>query len=87
MTRFGSSEALARFAGVEVTSYVPEDRATLDRALLAGRVLAEEAPGSVVRERLRQLADALVPEVTPSLSTRRPRWLPRSVTMGRWSTA
>ncbi|MFN8097403.1 MAG: hypothetical protein U0Q21_03835 [Dermatophilaceae bacterium] len=80
-------EALARFAGVEVTSYVPEDRATLDRALLAGRVLAEEAPGSVVRERLRQLADALVPEVTPSLSTRRPRWLPRSVTMGRWSTA
>lgn len=54
-------EALARFAGVEVTSYVPEDRATLDRALLAGRVLAEEAPGSVVRERLGQLADALVP--------------------------
>ncbi len=80
-------EALSRFAGVEVTAYVPEDRTSLDRALLAGRVLAEEAPGSVVRERIRQLAEALVPEVTPASASRRRRWLPRSATMGRWSTA
>jgi Mrp family chromosome partitioning ATPase len=80
-------EALARFAGVEVTAYVPEDRATLDRALLAGRVLAEEAPGSVVRERIRQLAQALLPAESASTEPRRRRWSPRSVTMGRWSTA
>ncbi len=80
-------DALKRFAGVEVAAFIPDDRATLDRCVLAGRVLAEEAPGAVVRERIRHLAGELVPAQAPGTPVRRRRWLPGSVTIGRWSTA
>ncbi|MEI2777166.1 MAG: hypothetical protein V9G19_14585 [Tetrasphaera sp.] len=81
------AEALDRFAGVEVRAFLPDDRASADRCLLAGRVLAEEAPGSVLRERVRQLARSLDATDQGPKSTRIRRWWPRSVTMGRWSTA
>ncbi|MFE5310180.1 CpaE family protein [Isoptericola sp. NPDC056605] len=41
-------DALARYAGVDDVHLVPDDPAGLDAALLAGRTLAEEAPGSSV---------------------------------------
>lgn len=81
------AEALERFAGVTVRAYLPDDRATADRCLLAGRVLAEEAPGSVLRERMRQLARSLGTSDQDAARTRVRRWWPRSATMGRWSTA
>ena len=42
-------DALARYAGVDDVHLVPDDPAGLDSALLAGRVLAECAPGSPAR--------------------------------------
>ena len=39
-------DALARYAGVEDVHLVPDDPAGLDAALLVGRTLAEQAPGS-----------------------------------------
>lgn len=52
-------DALARFAGVRDVHVVPDDRAALDGALLAGRVLREFAPRSGARQALRALADHL----------------------------
>jgi len=49
-------EALARFAGIEELRFIPEERATVDTALLAGRSLAEAAPDSEVRKALLALA-------------------------------
>ena len=66
---------------------VPDDRSSLDRCVLAGRTLREEAAGSVVRERLRQVAASFLPRepsAVPSAARSRRRL---SVTMGRWSTA
>jgi MinD-like ATPase involved in chromosome partitioning or flagellar assembly len=42
-------DALARYAGVDDVHLVPDDPSGLDAALLAGRVLAECAPGSPAR--------------------------------------
>ncbi|MGF0117696.1 AAA family ATPase [Promicromonospora sp. Marseille-Q5078] len=42
----GVRDALARYAGVEDVHLVPDDPAGLDAALLVGRTLAEQAPGS-----------------------------------------
>lgn len=81
------AEALTRFADVEVDHFVPDDRSSLDRCVLAGRTLREEAAGSVVRERLRQVAASFLPRepsAVPSAARSRRRL---SVTMGRWSTA
>lgn len=50
------AEALARFAGVDEVTFVPEDRSGLDAAMLEGRVLAECAPSSPVRASVRALA-------------------------------
>jgi MinD-like ATPase involved in chromosome partitioning or flagellar assembly len=55
-------EALARYAGVADAHVVPDDRAALDGALLAGRTLAEHAPQSLVRRSLAALADRVVSE-------------------------
>lgn len=55
-------EALGRFAGMEDLHLVPEDRETLDRLLLQGRVLAEGAPRSPAREAIRALAARVAPE-------------------------
>ncbi len=57
-------EAIERFAGRSVRSFLPADRAATDAALASGRTLAEVAPGSPLRAGLRTLAAALarVPE-------------------------
>jgi len=52
-------EALDRFAGVRDLRLVPDDRPATDRALLAGRTLAEVAPASPARVGLRAVADGL----------------------------
>lgn len=54
-----ATEALQRFAGVGSVTTVPDDRQALDGALLAGRVLAEHAPGSSVRKAIVALAAQL----------------------------
>ncbi|MFE5294690.1 CpaE family protein [Isoptericola sp. NPDC056618] len=50
-------DALARYAGVDAVHLVPDDAAGLDAALLAGRTLAEEAPGSPVTAAFEALAE------------------------------
>ncbi|WP_369371357.1 CpaE family protein [Promicromonospora sp. Populi] len=59
-------DALARYAGVEDVYLVPDDPAGLDAALLAGRVLAECAPGSPARAAFVGLADR-VRELVPAV--------------------
>ena len=63
-------DALARFAGVRDLHLVPDDRAALDAALLAGRTLTEAAPASPAREALAALAAVLSP--APVAASRRP---------------
>jgi MinD-like ATPase involved in chromosome partitioning or flagellar assembly len=60
-------DALARYAGIDDVHLVPDDPMGLDAALLAGRVLAECAPGSPARaafvglaSRVRELVPAAV---------------------------
>ncbi|MEK8228098.1 hypothetical protein NKG05_21470 [Oerskovia sp. M15] len=50
-------DALGRYGGVVDLHTLPDDRATLDGALLAGRTLAEVAPDSPVRRGITALAD------------------------------
>lgn len=52
-------ETLRRFAGVQDPGVVPDDRAALDAAMLAGTALAESAPGSATRRALAELAGAV----------------------------
>lgn len=52
-------QALQRYAGVTEVHVVPEDRATVDGAVLAARTLREHAPGSAVRQAIRELAELL----------------------------
>lgn len=52
-------EALLRFAGVEQVWVVPDDRATLDAAMLSGRALPEYAPDSPVRRAVVKIAEGL----------------------------
>jgi MinD-like ATPase involved in chromosome partitioning or flagellar assembly len=60
-------DALARYGGVDDVHLVPDDPAGLDAALLAGRVLAECAPGSPARAAFLGLADR-VRELVPALA-------------------
>lgn len=69
-------EALERFAGARAVHLVPEDRESLDAALLHGRALVEVRPTSPARASIRALADRIAGrEQTPG----RPgaRWWPR----------
>ncbi|HET8600971.1 MAG TPA: hypothetical protein VFL99_11650 [Segeticoccus sp.] len=52
-------EALGRFAGIPDPWLVPDDRAALDAAMLAGRSLAEHAPGSPAARAIADLAARL----------------------------
>lgn len=61
-------DALARYAGLDDVHVVPDDGPALDAAVLAGRTLAEHAPGSPVSEafadlaaRVRELVDVPAP--------------------------
>lgn len=58
-------DAMARYAGLHDLVLVPEDAPALDAALLAGRTLAEHAPGSAARASVAEVAARLrvaVPE-------------------------
>lgn len=50
------AETLARFAGIDHLAFVPDDRAVLDAAMLAGRTLVEHAPSSAARLAIAELA-------------------------------
>jgi Flp pilus assembly CpaE family ATPase len=67
------SRALDRYAGITEVHVVPEDRAGLDAALAAGRVLAEAAPSSPARLAIRELARGIVGDPGPSPGRRRAR--------------
>jgi Flp pilus assembly CpaE family ATPase len=64
-------EALTRFAGVDELRFIPDDPATLDSALLAGRSLAESAPDSPVRQSLLALASEVCGVPAPQTGRRR----------------
>ncbi|WP_174243496.1 hypothetical protein [Cellulomonas sp. SLBN-39] len=60
-------EALARYAGVEEVTLVPDDRPAADAALLEGRALREVAPGSPARRMLARLAAEVVAALSPQV--------------------
>ncbi len=70
------TEALRRYAGVDRVVIVPDDRPSVDAALLAGRTLTEHAPGSPARQALAALAAELAGAVPAGRGRRRGR--PRS---------
>lgn len=59
------ADSLQRFAGLGSVRFVPDDRETLDGALLAGQSVVEHAPDSPVRRAVADLADGLLPWTTP----------------------
>ena len=63
--------ALSRYAGVEQVVLVPADVAGVDRALAAGRTLAEAAPSSPARAAITALAAQLAGVTTPAPPRRR----------------
>jgi len=63
--------ALLRFAGRTATAFLPYDRVTTDRALVAGKVLAEVAAGSPLRAALAELAGAACGRPVPFRGRRR----------------
>jgi Flp pilus assembly CpaE family ATPase len=62
--------ALERFAGRDVAFFLPMDRRATDAALAAGRTLAEVAPGSAFRTRLRELAATVAGVPLPAARSR-----------------
>ena len=52
-------EALARYAGVHEVICLPDERDTLDAAMLAGRSVVEHAPGCALHVAVRELAARL----------------------------
>jgi Flp pilus assembly CpaE family ATPase len=65
------ADALERFAGREVRSFLPADRRATDAALGSGRTLAEVATGSPLRLALRSLAADIAEVAEPSAGRRR----------------
>jgi Flp pilus assembly CpaE family ATPase len=63
--------ALSRYAGVDDVRLVPHDVEGLDRALAAGRTLAEAVPGSPVRAAVAAMAAQLVGAPSPAPARRR----------------
>jgi MinD-like ATPase involved in chromosome partitioning or flagellar assembly len=59
------ADSLLRFAGLDSVRFVPDDPATLDAALLAGRSVVEHAPDSPVRRAVADLASAVLPWTLP----------------------
>ncbi|MDQ1599505.1 MAG: hypothetical protein QOD68_979 [Actinomycetota bacterium] len=59
------AEALERYAGVRDPAYVPEDRESVDAALLQARALHEVDPGSKARVALAGIAAGLVGRPAP----------------------
>jgi Flp pilus assembly CpaE family ATPase len=65
--------ALQRFAGRSPAAFLPYDRAALDRALVAGKVLAEVSGSSPLRTALVELAAAACGRAVPPRGRRRSR--------------
>ncbi|MCU1536745.1 MAG: hypothetical protein JWP82_1096 [Humibacillus sp.] len=69
--------SLQRFAGLDAVRFVPDDTATVDAALLAGRSVVEHAPESPVRHAIADLATTVAPWTVAgprrSRNPRRPR--------------
>ena len=63
--------ALSRYAGVEQVLFVPADVEGLDRALAAGRTLAEAVPASPARAAVSSMAAALLGVAPPAPAKRR----------------
>lgn len=58
------ADVLSRHAGVEDVAFLPEDRDACDRALGAGRMLADVAPSVGLSKALRRLASSLIAAVS-----------------------
>lgn len=65
-------DALGRYGGVTDLHVVPDDRETLDAALLAGRTLAEHAPQTPVGRAVAELAERVRGAAGPVASTSAP---------------
>ncbi|MEO5745326.1 MAG: hypothetical protein ABIQ53_12170 [Terracoccus sp.] len=70
------AESLLRFAGLESVRFVPDDPATMDAAVLAGRSVVEFAPDSAVSRAVADLATALAPWTRARQAQRSRRWVP-----------
>ncbi len=55
------AESLQRFAGIEATEFISDERAIFDAALLDGRLLVESAPDSAARAAIRRLVAQVLP--------------------------
>lgn len=71
-------ESLARFAGLESVTFLPDDPASTDAALLAGQTLAECAPASGLRTAVGELAASFTGTVPVRATPRRRLRLARS---------
>ena len=69
------AESLLRFAGLDGLHFVPDDAATVDAALLAGRSVVEHAPDSASGPRSQSLATAVAldPDASDESPARRLR--------------
>lgn len=81
------ADSLLRFAGLTSVRFVPDDPATLDGALLAGRSLVEHAPESSVRAAVADLATAVLPWTVPPGQRRDRRDRRRGRSLRRGSSA
>ncbi len=68
--------SLERFAGLGEVHFIPDDPATADAALLAGRSIVEHLPDSALRRAVSDLVSAIVP-VTARRAERRLSWRSR----------
>ena len=59
------AESLARFAGLESITFLPDDPAATDKAVLAGQTLAECAPDSPLRSAIADLASRIAGAPVP----------------------
>ena len=66
------SQMLADFARPAGLHFLPEDRPTVDRALVTGRTLVETDPASPLTTGIQGLAAAVVPGMTPAAEARGP---------------
>jgi MinD-like ATPase involved in chromosome partitioning or flagellar assembly len=60
------TSALQRYAGLSDVRFIPLDVDAFDRAVAAGRTLAEVAPGSAARESIQSIAASLIGATAPS---------------------
>ncbi|MEW1953965.1 hypothetical protein [Terrabacter sp. NPDC080008] len=81
------ADSLQRFAGLGSVRFVPDDPATLDGALLAGRSVVEHAPDSPVRRAVADLATGLLPWTASGERRQRRERRRRGSRLGRRSSA